>query len=130
MPRSKRRTATATADSKDAHNRHLSGLFSTFPNIQTTQTETAVNTYPPDQRTHVCTYTHTPHLHDRDQVRELGGAVLAVAAEEPQRPVRLEVDLRPNAVVPAGGGREGGRRLSGECKTASQGWVFDGVGSK
>ena len=45
------------------------------------------------------------YLHDGDQVRQLRGAVLAIAAKEPQRSIRLEVDLRPDAVVSARSGR-------------------------
>lgn len=42
------------------------------------------------------------YLHDRDEVRELRRAVLAVPAEELKGSVGHEVNLRPHAVVPKG----------------------------
>lgn len=41
------------------------------------------------------------NLHDRNEVRELRGAVLAVAAEELQGSVLHEMDLRSHSIVPA-----------------------------
>lgn len=40
------------------------------------------------------------NLHDWNEIRELRRAVLTVAAEESQGPVRHKVDLRSNTVVP------------------------------